>query len=145
MSCLYIAGAYTRRAELQGYAAALSDMGHHITSGWLQGHTGLLITDDGHFLDGYPATLATLAEEDRADIRACDILIGFTEPLDAWVRGTTLWEIGFADGLGKGLVLVGARRTLFDWLPGLCRFETWEDCAAFLRVMREEGKGLGRE
>jgi hypothetical protein len=76
------------------------------------------------------------AEDDLADVEACDMLIAFTEPPRAAGgrnRGGRHVELGIAIGQGKLIAIVGPRENLFCWLPEITQFDTWEEALAYLQ------------
>lgn len=72
---IYLAGRYSRRAELAGYAAELRALGYEVTSRWLNG------SHEGPGRDAAPtiAEQRQWAQEDLADVLAADTLVAFTE------------------------------------------------------------------
>ncbi|HZZ79636.1 MAG TPA: hypothetical protein VFE62_14040 [Gemmataceae bacterium] len=70
------------------------------------------------------------AEDDFADVQACDLLIAFTEQPSAGGRnrGGRHVELGIAIGQGKRIMIVGPRENIFCWLPEIDRFDTFDQC-----------------
>jgi len=115
----YLAGRYSRRKELLGYAQQLRDLGHVVTSRWLDGtHEALdscASQDDRSFW----------AEDDLNDINNADIFLAFTES-DSSGRGGRHFEAGFAAATGKLIVCFGPEEgnIFYAFFP---RFEDfWE-------------------
>ena len=138
---IYIAASYSRRLEMQAYAAELKALGHDVTSRWLSGsHDGL---DDG--TDSVEAC-ARWAREDIEDICAANAMLCFTEPegvKHGRMRGGRHIEFGIAIALNiairidaarrpKRLIVVGPRENVFYCLSKLEVFETWAECMAAL-------------
>lgn len=142
---IYLAGRYSRREELAGYAAELREAGHTVTSRWLDGNhqisrDGKPIGDDGEALiegnDDSPEAVQMrwdFAAEDLEDIDGADMLIAFTEPprSDA-SRGGRHVEMGYAIGTGKIILVVGYRENLFCWLPTMYFARNWTDARSRL-------------
>ncbi len=98
MSVGYLAGRYSRREELCGYAKDLGERGHEVRARWLKGqHQAHDLTN----ADGIPTLDAQeFAIDDLEDIAGADFLIAFTEePRTEATRGGRHWEVGFASGL----------------------------------------------
>lgn len=124
---IYLAGRYSRRAELFHYAGRLSSLGYQVTSRWLNGTHDLQSGPDDDELR------RQIAMEDVADIRRCDILIVFTEEQGTGSsgRGGRHVEFGIAFALNKAIWVVGPRENVFHCLPGLYYISNWEDLLDF--------------
>ena len=83
---VYLAARFGRRIELLGYAKQLQQLGHRVTSTWLEVEN-LAVEDDGRTFIGDPGALAMLAVMDYRDIEEADLLIAFGEPAAVPVRG----------------------------------------------------------
>lgn len=121
MSRTYLAARYSRRHEMQGYAAELRAAGHQMVCRWVQGD-GLPEEDSDEDLRIHGAGYAAM---DLADICAAELVILFTDA--ASVRGGTDVEFGIAIPLEKALWVVGPPRNPFHYLPQVQRFDTWEE------------------
>lgn len=120
MSRIYLAARYGRREELCGYRETLRELGHEVTSRWLD-------TDDRN---GEPESTAEHAKVDLQDINRSNILISFTEWPDCqegpYIRGGRHVELGYAIGLKAACELligpddihiIGPRENVFHLLP----------------------------
>jgi hypothetical protein len=140
---IYLASRYSRREELCGYREQVQNVGHMVTSRWLNGQhqisdSGVPIGDHGERLvegdDGSNTEAAarlrqSFAAEDFQDVLLCDLLIAFTEqPRSGASRGGRHVELGIALGLMKRVWIVGPRENIFCWLEDVRHFETWEQC-----------------
>lgn len=149
---IYLAARYSRRVELCAYRDQLVLDGHTVTSRWLAGKhqldsNGRPIGDDGESLiegTGFSAEVAAakmrerFAAVDLADVRACSVLVSFTEsPTATYGRGGRHVEFGYALALRKKLIVVGHRENLFHFLPGVRFCPTWEDCVELLRAKKD--------
>jgi nucleoside 2-deoxyribosyltransferase len=136
---IYLASRYSRLGELRGYRAELEAADHLITARWLDGHE-----IDGAGLSAREQALAhaRFAEEDVADIVQADCLVFFAEPPSSTGgrHGARHVELGIALGLGKRVVVVGHRETVFVYLPEVEVFASWEEARAALN--RADGRDL---
>lgn len=114
----YLAGRYSRRKELLGYAEQLKALGHEVTSRWLDGK------HEAKDKTATPNEMARWAKEDLKDIRAAQALILFTES-ELTPRGGRLVEFGYAVGKGKRVYTVGPMENIF--CAHVNRFDTWEE------------------
>lgn len=141
---IYLASRYSRRVELCGYREQIRNVGHMVTSRWLNGQhqisdAGVPIGDQGERLvegddEKWQSEEATklrrrFAEEDYLDVVLADLLIAFTEmPRSGNSRGGRHVELGIALGMMKRVWIVGPRENIFCWLDDVRHFETWQDC-----------------
>ena len=91
------------------------------------------------FTDGQDmyAENAWLAERDLEEVKACDVMLLFTEPtgrINVPRTGGCHFEAGYALASGKHLVVVGPAENIFCLLPllpsfsGRClRYRHWDD------------------
>lgn len=156
---IYLAARYSRRLELCGYREQLRAMGHDVPAVWLNGEhqisdTGKPIGEHGEALveECYgvdeieklrrqTALRVKFAEDDLADVQACDLLIAFTEqPRDkaGRNRGGRHVELGIAIGQGKRIIIVGPRENLFCWLPEIDQFDSWEAAKKAIELLRKD-------
>lgn len=131
---IYLAARYSRRDEMREIAAKLEQMGHVITSQWLD--TNWEVTEKGS-----SAAPAEYREEhsaiDMGDVKAANCIISFTEePRTSRGRGGRHVEHGLAAAWGHRLVVVGYRENLFHHLPGV---EFHEGAAEMLASFAAEG------
>lgn len=128
---IYLAGRYSRREELCQYRARLEDLGHRITSRWLNGNHQ--IDDRGLSVEGAQNERVRFAEEDRTDVYAADMLIAFTEVArSSNSRGGRHVELGMALGRGKKVVIVGPRENVFCCLPEIRIFDDFGHLLSWL-------------
>jgi hypothetical protein len=119
---IYLAARFDRSAEMLDVAAALSRLGHFVTSRWIHGRTNA------------PDLLS--AVEDIEDLTDADCLVSFTEhPTKgvSWAaRGGRHVEFGVALATNKRLCIVGPRENIFHHLP---RVEVYRSLAELLDVL----------
>lgn len=126
---VYIAGRFSRQAELLGYADDLEEeYGIGCTSRWLTGEHGFPDDDDGFS----QSDLIRFAAEDLADIRAADVFMLFTEHPDiGYTSAGRMVEYGYALAHGKLIVIVGpTAENIFCIEP--MRYRDFEDAASYL-------------
>jgi hypothetical protein len=116
---LYLAARYHRREELGALARSIAELGHQVTSRWLNGFG----QDD-----------ADSALYDLTDVVVADALVLFTEK-SARLRaqgGGRHVEFGYALYANKALFLVGPRENIFHQLPQVRRFADADELLDFL-------------
>jgi hypothetical protein len=149
---IYLAARYSRRSELCQYREELREMGHTVQAVWLNGEhqisdsgkpigeTGeLLVEGDDESSTHCAAELRQkFAKDDLADVRACELLIAFTEkPRSGFSRGGRHVELGIAIGMGKQIMLVGPRENIFCWLPDVDHCDCWEEAKLTIKLLGE--------
>lgn len=135
---VYLAARYSRREELCGVRSLIEQMGHSVTSRWLNG--GHQIDDQGaplteerekQFEDGDPRANALrvhFAQEDFIDVNTAEVLIAFTElPRVSASRGGRHVELGLALAWSKTVIVCGPRENVFCWLPDVIHVESAVD------------------
>jgi len=136
---IYLAARYSRREELCKYREKLSNLGHVVTSRWLNGdhqidNDGEPIGESGESLveghnssDGASVLRKKFAKEDVEDVIKSDLLIAFTEvPRSTNSRGGRHVEMGLAIGRHISVMIVGPRENVFCWLPYISQHETFD-------------------
>lgn len=126
MSLIYLASRYSRREELCAYRESLRDLGHTVTSRWLNGDHQIddagLVEEDAH------NERVRFAQEDWDDLMAADTVICFTEsPRSGPARGGRHVEAGAALATNKRVIVVGFRENVFYCLPQVEFCPTWND------------------
>ena len=130
----YLAGGYSVRDELRGYRHFLVGLGHEVTSRWLD--TNWTETNDKGSSAAPPEYREKYALIDLEDVREADVLIAFAaDPYrkSGNNRGGRHVELGIAIGLGKLVVLVGQPENIFHYLPGVVRYDLFDDLYTDLR------------
>lgn len=123
---VYLAGRWSRRAELAAIASRFERAGVAVTARWL--------TAENHRLNDASASQAfnaSLAAEDLQDVLAADALILFTDGM-AGARGGCHVEFGAALAAGLALAVVGPRTNVFTWMHAVQQFDSSEDALAWL-------------
>lgn len=118
---VYLASSYTRKEELQGYAAQLKSAGFEVTSRWLREKHGAHVQQ--HELTR--RFNRETSQKDLIDINRSDLFVIFTRPEKE--RGGMFVEMGWALHMGLPVVIVGLRVNVFCYLPRLKQFDTFEE------------------
>lgn len=122
---VYLAAQYTRREELQLYAAQLETRGHRVVSSWLRGDK-----QDERAMSTEEKGRIALGIVD--EVESADTVVAFTEGPDCTVaRGGRHVETGIAipfalaSSVQARIYVVGPRENIFHCLPGVERFDTF--------------------
>ena len=131
---VYLAAPYSRKTEINQYAAELRAGGIEVTSSWLdephkpttQMHE---LTHEEH---------QQYANQDVKDVQAADILVFFTDPTGSIVRGGRHVEFGIALERRMPIFVIGNQReNIFHHMPGVMHFDSWEKVRDLLIAMAE--------
>lgn len=114
---VYLAARYSRHPEMRKVRDRLVELGHTVTSRWIDQHGGKYPSSfTPEALNNDPAYCARLGIHDVNDVDAADVVVSFTEGSGGGKGGRHV-EFGLALGLGKRLVVVGPREHIFHTLP----------------------------
>ena len=132
-SKVYLAGRYSKRPILYKWGETLETLGFEIVSRWSKRG------GDHNKVPGLSPQAATeerkrFAREDKEDMRECDIMISLMEEPRNDGRGGRHVEFGFADALGKTLVIIGPKETVFHEEDHVRHFNSFEEFLVSLRV-----------
>lgn len=119
---IYLAAAYGRQLEMRGVRTQLRQMGHLVTSRWLDQDTEMTFSPAA-ILHAPPAA-QSMARRDMADIEQAHMVINFTDGQPA--RGGRHVEFGYALALGKRLSIVGPREHVFHTLGRAIWYPDWD-------------------
>lgn len=134
---IYLAARYSRRAELQGYAGQIDELGlGYVKAAWLS---------EDHDWDGSQSTVPEVeaaqrfALDDLADLIAADLIVVFTEQPGSGGRnrGGRHVEYGAALALKKWVVIVGPAENVFHTLPQAARFADWTGALAHIVAVKD--------
>jgi nucleoside 2-deoxyribosyltransferase len=120
----YLAAGFSRKDEIAGKTRQLQSLKIGVTSTWpwedAAPHSTLdSVGDEYLILNG---------RKDLGEIKAADGVILFTQdPTKPFVRGGRMHEFGYAQGLGKRLIVCGPRENIFHYLPEVEVVATWEE------------------
>lgn len=121
---IYVAGLYSKLAELAEESKKLIDAGFEVTATWLQN------AEDG-------LTFEHVAHIDLNDVDAAAVLILYTEPYGTPVPGGGRHvEFGYALGKGKQIIIVGPRENIFHWHRDVMHFPRIEYAIRYLTEER---------
>lgn len=126
MTAIYIAARFSRRPEAHELSKRLRERGHTITSRWVRPGDDHVVPT-GLSAQAADAERTRFATEDCDDVTACECMISLMEEPRSNGRGGRHVEYGMALGLGKRLVIIGPRETVFHHLPQVEHFETTDD------------------
>ena len=128
MRC-YLAAGFSRKNEIAEKSQELENLGIKVVSTW----PWEIAAPDSTMADVGPDYLRLNARKDLQEIILSDALILFTQdPLIPFCRGGRMHEAGFAQALGKTIMVCGPRENIFHWLPEIHQFDTWEQLKATL-------------
>lgn len=134
---IYLAGRYSRREELAGYAEEIRSLGYAVDCRWLLGTHQYGPDSDRaqEALEEHDDMARRFALEDVEDLRRSDVVISFTEPPRKMStnRGGRHVEFGLGLAYGKDVIVVGWRENAFHYLPDVQFFPTWEGCLEWLQ------------
>lgn len=124
---IYLAGRYSTRKTLEGWANDLQCVGHEVVSRWC------LRNSDHKLVDGLSPRAADherlrFAQEDMEDVLECDAMISLMDIPRGNGRGGRHVEFGVALALEKELYIVGERETVFHHLPQVIQTTSWQEC-----------------
>jgi len=107
---IYLASWYLDKLRMRSVATALQNAGCKVVSSW--------VFSNGEVYPMDPATLQYWAKMDEAEVRDCDLFVGFA---DAEVfrkgQGGRHAEFGIARPLFKPIVMVGEPEHVFHFAP----------------------------
>lgn len=105
---LYFAAPFERRDELGWLADRVhASTRHKVVASWLWRKDEVAADR----LDAEVERCREIADTDEADIKSCDLLVGFYD--GKLCRGGCMVELGIARGAGKRVLVVGVRQTVF--------------------------------
>ena len=112
MEKVYMCGPFGKKAELKKWGEYLEQAcGVEIVSRWLNGSHG---SDQSVS----PFYLCQVAYDDIEDIERCDIVVAMIG--QGGVSGGRHWECGYAQALGKLIILVGQHENIFHHTCSQC-------------------------
>jgi hypothetical protein len=138
---IYISARFGRRAEAEGLAFHLQELGHVITSSWIWQIEDEMGggTDGDMRYDRFIEVTARLADKDVDEVAAADALVYLSEEeSNPWGRGGRHVEYGMALALKKRLFIVGPLENIFHYRKDVLQFNTREDFLDYL--IETEGK-----
>lgn len=131
---IYLAAPYSRKDEINKYAAELRAGGVIVTSSWL---------DEPHKPTTQMQELTHVehmqyAVQDIKDVQAAKLLVFFIDPTGSIVRGGRHVEFGIALERRMPIFVVGNQReNIFHHMPGVTHFDSWEKVRDLLIAMTE--------
>jgi len=148
---VYLAAAWSRRAEIEEVAVRLRKLGVEVTSNWLTEEKAQQTGAKEKFL-------RDRAYLDIRDVDEADAIVRFTDDLSiydlfafkpsrfsvaeiiaklkALISGARHFEFGYAKARGKTLYVVGGKQNVFDRLDGIVHLK---DVDELCHVLSQEG------
>lgn len=126
---VYLAGRFSRKAELRGYAYDLSRVGIEVDARWLQ--------NGFHEESASPGVEQRFAVEDLEDVKRADVFVIFTEAEGTYTRGGRFVEMGYALALGKPVIVIGRKENIFVRLAEK-QVATWQQAVHELLARKRE-------
>ena len=107
---IYLAARYSQHPELKFLRSQLEDLGHTVTSSWLDiGGKSFTLEE----LENEPDRCSIRGQADLDDVKAADCLIFISSQGG---KGGRHVEYGIALGLGKRIIISGHRENVFHTL-----------------------------
>jgi nucleoside 2-deoxyribosyltransferase len=122
---IYIAARFSRRPEANALANKLKALGHTIVSRWVKPDSDH-VAPTGLSKQAADDERRRFAQEDFDDLCACDMIVSLQEEPRNNSRGGRHVEFGMALALGKKVVCIGPRETVFHHLPQVRNFSDEE-------------------
>lgn len=131
---VYVAASWFRKAEMVGVQERLEREGYKVVSTWPNEPDGPHHTQDTvRYTDAY---LEDVAVRDKHEIQSCDVLLFFANnPKTPQIGGGRHFELGYATGQGKDVIIVGSAEHVFWHLPEFMHASTWRDVLNHLRTV----------
>lgn len=128
---VYLAGAFSRQAEIRGVAHELAKLHIVVTSRWLY--------EQGPGDQNLERYRRETAFKDIQDLREADILVRFTDKFESdemvpsyLLSCARMFEFGMAWERGIPVVTVGGQQNVFDSLPNIIHLPDVESLKKFL-------------
>jgi nucleoside 2-deoxyribosyltransferase len=112
----YLAASFTKKASMRAAKNVLEALGHEVTSRWIEGQETIPVPDN-------QTACIESAIRDMHDINEADTVLVFSDKPST--TGGYFWEIGYAYGIRKKIVVIGPIRNIFMYLPNIMHFEDW--------------------
>lgn len=131
---IYLASPFEDRDEMLALKEALEARGAIVTSTWLtpvDGNEMNMAAINGKFNE-----CRCRAIKDIEDIVAADVMV-LRKPLEKHKVPTTGGhhvELGICRGIGKPVIIYGARENVFHYMPGVQVVETFEELCDELKL-----------
>lgn len=141
---VYLAAAWSRRAEIEQIAARLKAKGVEITSNWLYEETRPPEV-------AHRSWMRERAHIDLGDVDRADAIVRFTDPETQTadpeadvdrrlLSAARMVEFGYAKAKGKALIVVGGHQNVFDFMTGVVHLP---DADALVKYLSQEESGTG--
>jgi hypothetical protein len=116
----YFAARFSHRFHLRNYRRDLVELGHYVTSRWIDSETD---SED---------TFGEAARTDYLDVLTSEVIVSFTELPRCASRGARHCEFGVGLAMNKRLIVIGPREHVFHYSALVERFDNWDEFFATL-------------
>lgn len=131
---IYLAARYSRAAEMREYREVLKELGHTVTSRWIDEPHG----NDSEKIRGTQSQGEIAAIEDMEDLSKSDMVLSFAGNGQSTKakpsKGGRHVEFGAGLVLNKLSVLIGEPEHAFHWLPNIERYASFEEFIDTLEI-----------
>jgi nucleoside 2-deoxyribosyltransferase len=129
---VFIAGWFEARGVMTELASLLTDEGFTVTSRWINTPKGV-----SDFYGLHENTIRIHAAKDIEDLNAANLVI-LVNPKrhHGKGRGGRHWEVGYAYGRGKPIIIVGEPENLYHYLHDVHRFSTTTPIGDFMNLVK---------
>jgi nucleoside 2-deoxyribosyltransferase len=135
---IYLASHYSRKEEIKAVATALTQIGVVITSTWIHERA----KSQSQLGDVSRQSLRKNGNRDLKEIRKAEWLVLFSvSPTVKFTRGGSVYENGYAHGIGKKCFVVGPEQNIFHILYK--RKQKFSDFTKFFEFVKTEQKRRG--
>jgi hypothetical protein len=129
MRRIYLAASWSVRGQMLVRQRELRQMGHYVTSTWLDDDTAAVEPGPDPNCDD-PERAAGCARADAADLMLADLVIMSTDVPST--TGGFHVELGLALAAEKEIILVGPRLNIFHYLPTIQHYDSWTEVLTYL-------------
>lgn len=124
---IFLAGSFYKKEKLRDIRTILQNNFFEVVSGWLDDHGNT----DTEYMP--PEDLRNeIALKNEEDIKKCDIFLIIAS--FSGMQSNTMYEMGFASGIGKQLHFIGEREKLFHFMDKVHHSENLYD---WMKQVRE--------
>lgn len=130
----YISARFDRRVEMLGIRAELQAIGHWVTSGWLDLHSGTAPeTYTNEEMRANPLRFEQFARSDIDDLSRATAVLAFSSG-DGSGSGGRHIEVGYALACSLPVFLIGPRENVFHTLTSIHHYPDWPTFRGHLRA-----------
>jgi len=129
---IYLAAPYSRKDQMNVYAAELRAGGVEVTSSWLvERHSPSIQVHEVSHEENLQYVI-----NDIKEIHAAKVMVFFTDPTKTILRAGRHVEFGIAIERRMPIFVIGTEReNIFHHAPGVMHFKSWEEVRDLLIAM----------